>query len=124
MTDNWFQESPNSYKIQVLYRRVPEYVKTEVVDTPFRFATYEDAQSLGKDVFKGVAFRVVGSSDEPHWQGTPIQQALPEALGKKVWYELYGVKKPSQQAMVLTPKKQQKAYEVLSKLKPQVQKRT
>jgi hypothetical protein len=85
------QELPNSYKIQVLYQDVPSFVKTRPVDSPFRFATYEDAITVGKEMFNDVKYRIVGSSDRPHWQSGVIEKALPETLSKKVWYDLYGV---------------------------------
>ncbi len=85
------QELPNSYKIQVLYQDVPTFVKTRPVDAPFRFATYEDAMTVGKEMFNDVKYRIVGSSDRPHWQSGVIEKALPETLSKKVWYDLYGV---------------------------------
>ena len=90
--NNWFQEGvPTSYKIQVLYQEVPEFVKTRLVDTPFRFASYEDAKNVGDDMFKGVEFKIVGSSDKPHWQDSPMERVPSTKLANKSWYDLYGV---------------------------------
>ena len=119
---NWFQDgAPESYKIKILYNEVPAFVKTRLLDTPFRFSSYEDAQTLGQEMFNGVQYRIVGSSDKPHWQSTPIEKVLPEGLKKKAWYDIYGVAtaKQKQQSPQLkqTPQARQ-AMEALSKLKP------
>ncbi len=127
---NWFQDgTPSSYKIQILYHEVPAFVKTRLLDTPFRFASYEDAETLGQEMFKGVHYRVVGSSDSPHWQSTPLEQALPETLKKKAWYGIYGVAPRKVQSSQLKQLKQatqgkqtaqgKQAMQQLEKLKPQ-----
>ena len=111
--------SPNSYKIQVLYNEIPPFVRTRLIDTPFRFSTYEDAITLGEDMFTGVQFRIVGSSDRPHWQSTPLEKSV--SLKDKGWYDIYGVspagfKQPSEEI-----KRPQLAetVKVLQRLKPQ-----
>jgi len=89
MSNNWFQDSPNSYKIQVLYQRIPEFVKKQSVDTPFRFSTYQDADTVGKELFGDVQYRIVGSNDKPHWNSTPPKQQAPAPkLTNKAWYDL------------------------------------
>jgi hypothetical protein len=127
---NWFSEgTPESYKIQIIYHEVPAFVKTRLLDTPFRFASYEDAQTLGQEMFNGVQYRIVGSSDKPHWQTTPIEKVMPEALKKKAWYDIYGVapSKPKQRSQSTQPtqasqsrqaRQERQAVETLSKLKP------
>ena len=126
---NWFQDgTPSSYKIQILYHEVPAFVKTRLLDTPFRFASYEDAETLGQEMFKGVHYRVVGSSDSPHWQSTPLEKALPDTLKKKAWYGIYGVAPRKVQSSQLKQLKQatqgkqtaqgKQAMQQLEKLKP------
>lgn len=126
---NWFKDgTPSSYKIQILYHEVPAFVKTRLLDTPFRFASYEDADTLGQDMFKGIHYRVVGSGDSPHWQSTPLEQALPETLKKKAWYGIYGVAPRKVQSSQLKQLKQatqgkqtaqgKQAMQQLEKLKP------
>ena len=90
--NKWFQEGqPSSYKIQVLYQEIPQYVKTKPVDTPFRFSSYEDAVKTGQEMFPGVQFKVVGSNDRPHWQSSPIERVPVDKLKGKTWYDLYAV---------------------------------
>jgi hypothetical protein len=113
--------TPSSYKIQVLYNEVPAFIKTRLIDTPFRFATYEDAMTLGEDMFNGVQFRIVGSSDRPHWQSTPIEQSQSKGIKDKGWYNIYGVspvgfKQPTEAAA--RPQLAQ-TVEVLKRLNPQ-----
>ncbi len=124
---NWFQDgTPSSYKIQILYHEVPAFVKTRLLDTPFRFASYEDAQTLGQEVFNGVQYRIVGSSDAPHWQSTPMETVLPTTLKKKAWYDIYGVAprkaqsgQTKQTAQTKQTKQTKQAMQALEKLKPQ-----
>ena len=105
--NKWFQEgSPNSYKIQVLYQEIPQFVKTKPVDTPFRFSSYEEAIKTGQDMFPGVQFKVVGSNDRPHWQSSPIEKLPVDKLRDKSWYDLYAVA-PSAYYEVNQFKKQQ-----------------
>lgn len=90
--NKWFQEGqPSSYKIQVLYQEIPQFVKTKPVDTPFRFSSYEDAIKTGQEMFPGVQFKVVGSNDRPHWQSSPIERVPVDKLKGKTWYDLYAV---------------------------------
>lgn len=91
-SNDWFQEGvPTSYKIQVLYQEIPQFVKTRLVDTPFRFASYEDALNTASDLFKGIEFKVIGSSDKPHWQSSPMERVPTNKLATKSWFDLYGV---------------------------------
>jgi len=93
--DKWFQEgAPSSYKIQVEYLDIPQHMKlnTKTVDTPFRFKSFEEAQSAAEDMFNGFSVKIVGSKDTPHWtMEAPKQQIERQALNKKSWYDLYGV---------------------------------
>jgi hypothetical protein len=70
---------------------VPSYIPKRVVDAHFRFSTYEDALTVGKEIFNGIQYRIVGSNDRPHWQSTPIENVIPEALSKRVWFVTAGV---------------------------------
>jgi hypothetical protein len=129
MSNNWFQDSPNSYKIQVLYQRIPEFVKKQSVDTPFRFSTYQDADTVGKELFGDVEYRIVGSNDKPHWNSTPPKQQAPAPkLTNKAWYDLTQRAQMKQQAQMKqsaqrTQMKQSaqrtQIPEELTKLKPQ-----
>ena len=91
--NRWFQEgTPSSYKIQLRYVDIPpEFVLPhKVVDTPFRFRTFEEAIKSGQEMFPGYEVQIVGSNDQPHWQEPEAH--LEEAEMKKGnWYDVYGV---------------------------------
>ncbi len=126
MANKWFQDgNPASFKIQVLYNEIPSFVKTRLIDTPFRFSNYEDAMTVGQEIFNGVQFRIVGSSDKPHWQSTPLERATaPEKLKNKPWYDIYGVAPVTYKQAYQTTQKAQKTQSTeqplnaLKKLKP------
>lgn len=91
--NRWFQDgTPSSYKIQFSYVDIPpEFVlPRKVVDTPFRFRSYEEAIKAGREMFAGYDIQVVGSNDQPHWQ-QPEAQMDEAQLKKGNWYDVYGV---------------------------------
>lgn len=91
--NTWFQEGqPSSYKIQLRYTEIPQHLQLpkKVVDTPFRFRTFEEAQKASLEMFDGYDVQVVGSMDNPHWQ-EPEATLNKAELKKSKWYDIYGM---------------------------------
>lgn len=129
--NKWFQDGPpSSYKIQLLYVDIPQHLKLKkrVVDTPFRFRNFEEAENTAADMFRGFDFKIVGSHDEPHWQ-KPENKMKTDTLAAQNWYDIYGVT-PSYQIdhverkrKALEKHKEDPRYKELTKLKPAVPKK-
>lgn len=93
--NDWFRDGqPTSYKIQVSYIEIPKHLKLEekVVDTPYRFESFEEAKLAAHDLFKGYSYNIVGSNDQVHWQIAPTGQLKSKEVKDESWYSIYGVK--------------------------------
>lgn len=67
----WVQDQqPKSHAIQLQYLNLPKHITEKYMkytDTPYRFATFADASQTAANVFPNVPYRIVSSTDEPHW---------------------------------------------------------
>jgi hypothetical protein len=84
---------PASYKMQLVYMKVPNTVILEqgVVDLPYRFASFREAQNMANDLFKGYKVKIAPSGDKPHFQ-MPVGKISTKDLESKDWNMLYGIK--------------------------------
>jgi hypothetical protein len=92
--NKWFEGTPNSYKIQLEYIELPAQMELQrrYMDAPFRFRNYEEAEESARDIFDGMKVRIVGSSDNPHWQiNRPASTKTSKDLKDMSWYQLHGV---------------------------------
>lgn len=86
MEDKWFRDgTPVSYKIQLGYVEIPKHLKLkeQIVDTPYRFSNFVEAQEAAKELFNGYSYKIVGSNDAVHWQA---KDGLPAIHGEKASY--------------------------------------
>lgn len=121
--NKWFQDgTPTSYKIQLGYLDIPQHlIKTNFVDTPYRFSSFEDANNIAADMFPNVQFRIVGSSDEPHWSA-PTATVKADKLKSEKWYDVYGVRPKYHDGFSVVPgpnpdPEVQKTMDALAKLR-------
>lgn len=92
--NQWFQEGqPSSYKVQLVYYDIPPHlVQKKYIDTPYRFATFQDANELATNLFPNVEARIVGSADQPHWNAPPVKAVPEDQIKAERWYDLYGMR--------------------------------
>lgn len=92
-TNTWFQDgSPESYKIQLLYYDIPKHlIKEKYVDTPYRFKNFDEAESTAAGLFPGIRYKIIGSSDKPHFSKPPVARMTREQVQKQPFYDVHGI---------------------------------